>query len=239
MPPWPPHRRGDHARGAREEVRPAMTREDPAPRFERYRLSSGAHLSVHPTKKLKTVVVQADLAAALDASVTRRALLPMVLRRGTRRHPDMKAIHRRLEDLYGTSLGNDASKVGEWHLIRFRLEAVNDRVVPDGGEHVFREALGFLREMIDEPKLIAGAFDPEYVVGEKHNLRRTIESLVDDKIHYSIERCVREMCAGEEYRRYELGEVQDLPEIDAPGLTAYWRGWGSRSPLALYVAGRP
>lgn len=204
--------------------------------FERTRLPSGARLHVNSTPKLKTILVKAVFGGDLDASVTRMALLPMVLRRGTRRFPDMKAIHRHLEDLYGTSLVSDVVKTGEWHSVKFRLEVVNDRFLP-GEKGVGREALRFLRELIEEPRLVGGAFDPGYLEQEKHNLRRTIEALIDDKGQYALERCIREMCSREEFRRYELGDVAELDGIDSPGLTAAYREWVSDHPLDLYVSG--
>jgi len=205
-------------------------------RFERFPLPWGATLHVNSSPKQKTVLVKADFTGNLDGTVTRRALIPMVLRRGTSRFPDMKAMHRHMENLYGASLASDLAKVGEWHVMKFRLEAVNDRFVP-GGEGVFREALDFLREVLEEPRLVGGAFDRGYLEQEKHNLRRTIEGLIDDKSHYALERCLREMCAGEEFRRYELGDVADLPGIDALALTASWREWLAGSPADIYVSG--
>src|SRR6185436_13535608 len=178
----PADRRPHHRVGTRAEVPEAMTtaaRPDPLA-FERVRLPSGATLHLNSTQKLKTILVKASFTGDLDATVTRKALLPMVLRRGTRRFPDMKAIHRHLEDLYGSSLVSDVSKIGEWHAVKFRLEAVNDRFLP-GEKGVFREALAFLRELIHEPRLAGGSFDAGFLEQEKHNLRRIIEGLIDDK----------------------------------------------------------
>jgi predicted Zn-dependent peptidase len=204
--------------------------------FESFRLPWGAGLHVNSSPKQKTVLVKLDITANLDATVTRRALVPMVLRRGTSRLPDMKAVHRHLESLYGASLSTDVAKVGEYHVVKMRLEFVNDRFLPGGGS-IAREAVSFLREVLLEPRLACGSFEPEYVEQEKNNLRRTIESLIDDKGHYALERCIREMCAGEEYRRYELGDAADLPGIDAPGLTTAWREWAFACPADIHVSG--
>ncbi len=210
-------------------------RPDPI-RFERFDLPGGIRLHVNSTPKLKTVLVQAVFTGNLDASVTRKSLLPMILWRGTARRPDMQAIARHLEDLYGTSLGSDVAKVGEWHQVKFTLEVVNDRFLPGGGGLV-REGLSFLREMLFDPRFVDGNFDRDYLVEEKNNLRRAIEGLIDDKAHYAVERCVREMCAGEEYRRYELGDAADLDAIDDRGLTAVYKDWAARFPLDIHLSG--
>ncbi len=205
-------------------------------RFERIRLPSGILLNVNWTPKLKTILLKADFTGNLDSSVTQKALIPMVLRRGTRNFPDMKTIHRHLEGLYGASLVSDVSKVGEWHAVKFRLEVVNERFLP-GSQDVLRDALSFLNEFLHDPKLINGSLDEEYLSQEKHNLRKSIESLVDNKAHYALEQCLRTMCAGEEFRRYELGDVADLDGIDAQRLTSTYQEWITRYPLEMFVSG--
>lgn len=205
-------------------------------RFDRFELPGGIRLAVHPTRKLKTVLVKAYLTGNLDEAVTRKALIPMVLRRGSSRFPDMQAMQRHLEDLYGASLAGEVMKAGEWHTLKFRLECVNGRFLP-GDHDVLTDALRFFREMVFEPCLADGAFRPDYVEQEKQNLQRIIESLVDNKDQYALERLIRVMCADEPFRRYEYGDAVDLPSIDPQNLTAEWLDSTRSYPLDLYVCG--
>ena len=204
--------------------------------FERTVLPNGVRLHINSSPKMKTVLVRADFGGNLDGDVTRRALIPMILRRGTRRFPDMKSMNRHLEGLYGASVVTDVTKIGEWHTLKFTLELVNDVFIP-GGKGVVRDGLEFLRELIWEPRATGDSFDPEYVTQEKTNLQRTIEGLVDDKGHYALERCIREMCAGEEFRRFEIGDLADLEGIDARALHGTWRHLVDRAPLDVYISG--
>lgn len=205
--------------------------------FHRFDLPGNIRLAVLPTKKLKTVQVQVFFPGNLDETVTTRALVPMVLRRGTASQPDMQAIQKHLEHLYGASVVTDVNKIGEWEVSKFRLETVNDRFVP-GDEQVFARALQFLREFIFDPRLEEnGLLREEYVEQEKNNLGRMIESLVDQKDQYALERLIREMCADEPFRRYEYGDVADLPGITAESLTADWREWSRSFPCEIYVTG--
>ncbi len=205
-------------------------------RFQRFTLCPGVHLSVNSTRKLKTILVKLFFTGDLDGSVTRRVLIPMVLRRGTRNFHTLQAIARHLEGLYGASLADGVLKIGEWHVISFRLEAVNGRFLP-GRQEVFRDALRFLKEMIFDPFLERENFRAQEVAQEKHNLGRLIESLVDDKDQYAAERLIREMCPNEPYRLYEYGDAAQLPAIDAAGLTREWEAWARTHPLEIYAAG--
>ncbi len=204
--------------------------------FTRFDIDGGARLSVHSTTKLKTVLVTVYLSGNLDDAVTRRALVPMVLRRGTRTLPDMQAIQRRLEDLYGAVLVSDVAKIGEWHAIVFQLEVVNGAFLP-GKIDVVADAVRFLREMIFEPHLAGSCFDVAYVEQEKQNLGRLIESLLDDKAEYALERLVRTLAASEPYRLYEYGDTAELPGIDTAKVTGEWRRCVDRFPMEIYVCG--
>lgn len=204
--------------------------------FVHSHLPGDFHLAMNSNKKMKTVLVTVSVLGNLDEAVTRMALLPAMLRRGTRSHPDMQSISRYLEDLYGASLAAYVQKVGEWHLVRFRLEVVNERFLPEEGGLV-RKGMEFLRELIQQPLVVDDGFHPEYLEQEKINLRRLIESLVDDKAAYAERRLVEEMCSEEPYRLCEQGCVEDIAAIDAKSLLDLHGTWVSEYPVYVYVMG--
>jgi predicted Zn-dependent peptidase len=213
-----------------------MTETTTPPSFVHFTLPGDFHLAVNSNKKMKTVLVTANVLGNLDESVTRMAILPAILRRGTRKHRDMQSMNRYLESLYGASLSSAVQKVGEWHLLRFRLEAVNERFLP-GETGVLREALEFLIEFLQDPLEVDGGFHPEYLEQEKAQLERTIEALIDDKAAYAERRLIEEMCRGEPFHFCEQGRIADIPSIDARSLRDFHRSWARRYPLHLYVAG--
>ncbi len=212
---------------------PAST--DP-PSFTHHHLPGDLHLALNSNKKMKTVLVTASFIGNLDETVTRLALLPVILRRGTRSLRDMQAISRHLDGLYGASIASYVLKIGEWHVVRFRLEVVNERFLPEK-TGTLRKALEFLRELVYEPLEAQGGFQPEYLEQEKANLRRSIESLVDNKAAYAEQRLIEEMCPNEPYRIYEQGRIQDLESIDARALKSFHAEWVRRYPLHVYAAG--
>jgi predicted Zn-dependent peptidase len=206
------------------------------PSFVHSHLPGDFHLALNTNKKMKTVLIALSVMGNLDDTVTRMALLPSVLRRGTRSHPDMQSINRYLEGLYGASLSAFVQKVGEWHLVRFRLEVVNERFLP-GETGIVRKGVQFLLELLKQPLQIDNGFHPEYLEQEKTHLRRVIESLVDDKAAYAERRLVEEMCSEEPYRLCEQGRVEDIAAIDAASLLELHRTWISEHPVHVYVTG--
>jgi predicted Zn-dependent peptidase len=193
-------------------------------------------LWVLPDPRFKNVAVRAWLHRPLDARATETALLPPVLRRGCRRQPTIAKISAFLENLYGASYGADVGKSGERHLLSFALDVVNDRFVPRGGK-VLGEGVRFLSRLLTQPVRRGKGLDPDYVTGEKENLRRAIEALVNDRGSYAHERCLRIMCEGEAYSRYDLGRVEDLPGISPDSLAAFHREVLETAPAEFFVAG--
>ena len=125
--------------------------------FRRTSLTSGATLHVDTSRKRKTNRVNHYWVADLGPDVTERALLTGVLTRGTRTYPDLRQISKRTEFLYGMTIDIDVVKVGERHVIRFRLEFVNDRYLPRG-ESILTEVVDLFREVVSAPHLENGTF---------------------------------------------------------------------------------
>lgn len=213
-----------------------MTTVTAPPVYTHFRLPGDFRLAINSNKKMKTVLASVSFVGNLDESVTRLALLPMILRRGTKNHPDMQSISRFLENLYGATLASFVQKIGEWHLVRFRLEVVNERFVP-GETSLLKGALEFLVELLREPLKVDGGFHPEYLEQEKANLKRSIESLIDDKAAYAEHRMIEEMCATEPYRLNEQGRVEDIAAIDAKSLLELHGAWALRYPVHVYLTG--
>lgn len=199
-------------------------------------LAAGVRLWILPDQRFKNVAVRLWLHRTLDERATETALLPAVLRRGCRRQPTLAKIAAYLENLYGASYGADVSKSGERHLLSFSLDVVNDRFVPRGGK-VLAEGVRFLSRVLTQPVRQGKGLNRDYVNGEKENLRRAIDSLVNDRASYSHERCLRLMCEGERYARYEYGRVEDLPAIDAATLADFHREVLETAPAEIFVAG--
>lgn len=206
--------------------------------FHRRTLPGGVGLSILPTRKLKTIQAQIYLGGNLDEAFTRRALLPSVLERGTSRFPDLQAMQRQREELYGASVSGNVMKSGEWHILKFRLETVNGRFLPGTDpDRMFDDGLSFLRDLIFDPRLDGEQFRQAEFEQEKSNLERQIASLIDHKDHYSFERLIEHMCAREPFHRHEYGTVAHLEALTREELTGFWREVCAGAPREIFIEG--
>jgi predicted Zn-dependent peptidase len=204
-------------------------------------LADGATLYVLPAPRFRTVHLLLAFRQILgEATVTWGALLPRVLRRGTRRWPDRPSLDGHLEDLYGASLRADATKIGDHQVIEAgfscpgaqSLEALD--VAEAGGEGGGAGA-ALLAEVLSDPAL--PALRPVYVSEEKDALARDQAAISDDRMSYAHYRCLAEMCRGEPNALHSLGRSADLDGIDPAGLDEFRRRLLATAPLTAYLAG--
>ncbi|MNO26730.1 Antilisterial bacteriocin subtilosin biosynthesis protein AlbE [compost metagenome] len=204
--------------------------------FER---GSAGNIRIHvlPTTRFKTFAISLYAGVPLSSeTVTTTALTPFVLRRGTKAYPETIEFREQLERLYGAGFGFDIYKRGNYQIVTFRMDTINDSFVKSN-ESLLAKSFDFLGEAVTKPALDNGAFRPSYVAAEKETVRKKLESIINDKIRYAAERCIEEMFRNDPYRLHPLGQRDDLDGITPESLYKAYQHWLQRASLDLYVVG--
>lgn len=205
-----------------------------------YQTSDGCYPGLHiiSTPKFKTVSIVLVMHSDLSPDrATKNALIPLVLRRGTRTYPDTINLMRRLDSLYGAVLGADVAKRGERHLLVFSIEFADSAFLPSG-QDLLSSTTDLLKEVVLSPaQSEAGYLRDDHVHQEKANLRLQLESIVNDKQRYAVKRCIEEMCRDEDFRVSKYGSVEDLDAIGPESLTSWYRHAVSAYPLDVFIVG--
>jgi predicted Zn-dependent peptidase len=207
--------------------------------MEKFDCGTSGRLRLHvlPTKRFKTFAIALYAGVPLtESGVTPTALTPFVLRRGTQTYPETIAFRERLDELYGAGFGFDLTKRGNYQIVSFRMDVINDRFVATD-DSLLAAALRFLGEVVTRPALENGVFLSRYVDTEKSTLTNRMDAIINDKIRYASERCLAEMCKDEPYRLPAVGLKNDLPRIDPASLHAHYQRWLAEAALDLYVVG--
>lgn len=209
-----------------------------APQWEVTRLGPRLRLFHAPGEKFRTCALRACLQVPLAAeTVTATALVPHVLGRGCRGYPDLTAIGRRLEELFGAGVGAGVMKIGEVQTLFLGLDVVDDRYLPAAAQ-VLGGAVELLARMCLEPVLDGqGHFPQDVVAQEKAHLAHRIEGLLNDKGRYAAMRCIEEMCRGEPYALSAQGRLADLAALDAGAVSERWRAILRRAPVDVFAVG--
>lgn len=205
--------------------------------IETIMLSPGVTLRCCRDSRFKQGAFSVQLVAPMaEATAAMNALLPAVLLRGTARCPDLRAVTRALDDLYGATLSPLVRRVGDYQTTGLYCGFMDDRFALPG-DQVFRRVTDFTREVLLSSPLLDGGFLPEYVEGEKVNLISTIESERNDKRAYAMSRLLETMCRGDSFGIPRLGKREQVEAITARGLRAHYETMLRESPLELFYVG--
>ena len=117
----------------------------------------------------------------------------------------------------------------------FTVETVNGDYV--GNKEYISDVFNLLKSIIFNPLLEDGYFKKSYVDQEKENLKRRIESRINDKRSYALDRCIEEMCKNERFSIYPLGNIEDLPGIDESILYNHYNNIIKTSPIEIFFVG--
>lgn len=203
----------------------------------RTELIPGVWLTALRSDKFKTGCLSINLLTQLKRETAAfNAVLPFVLRRGTRFHPDMQTIAAELDSLYGTGVEPIVRKIGEIQCIGFYASFPDRKYLPAGSE-VFEKAANLSCEMLLAPNTRGGLFLPAYVESEKEKLLELIRSRVNEKRSYAHFRLLEQMCCYEDYAVSRFGTEDTAESIYYQKLTKYYHSLISASPVEIFYCG--
>ena len=200
-------------------------------------LFSGVRLTTIRTDRFHSGCFCIHLLKPLRAEdASRTALLPAVLRRGTRTLPDQARIADALDGLYGSTMEPALRQLGETLAIGFHAVFPDGRYLP-GGEDCLGRIVALGGEMLLDPATRGGLLRDDFVRSEGRDLHDRIEAAVNDKRGYAVKRALALMFAGEAYGVYPLGEAEDALRVRYQALTKFYREILRSSPVELFYCG--
>jgi predicted Zn-dependent peptidase len=200
-------------------------------------LMPGVRLTAVQTNKFKTCLLAMTFLEPLSAEIAaENALLPAVLRRGTKQHPDMMALSAALDELYGGVIEPMVRKKGETQCIGFVGSFLDDAYLPEAC-NVLESAAKIMGEILLAPAGETGTFEEAYLESEKANLMNLIRARINDKQQYAIYRLISLMCDGEPYGVDKLGEEKQVAAITGEGLWKRYETLLQSAPLEIYYCG--
>ena len=205
--------------------------------MKKINIKKGIDLHLIETNKFKTNLLAVFLTTPLQKeTVTKNALIPAVLRRGSQNMKTQDEISIALEEMYGASFDCGIDKIGDDQILKFYLETINNEFLPEQEDN-FKKAINILLEVVFNPLLENNHFNNEYVEGEKNNLKQVIEGRKDSKALYALERCVEEMYKNNPYSLYKYGNTEDLKNINADNLYEQYKALINNCKIDIFISG--
>ena len=206
--------------------------------YKEKEIKKGIKIHLIQTNKFKTNLIAIFLTLPISREdVTKNALLSAVLRRGSKNMPTLIQINQELEEMYGASFDNGLDKTGDNHILKFYLESINDKFLPQENENMLKVSIEKLLEIVFNPLTENGEFKKEYVEQEKENIKRIIEGKTDNKARYAFDRCIEEMYKNKPYGLYKYGYIEDLNQIDAKSLYKHYNTIISEAKIDIFISG--
>lgn len=200
-------------------------------------ISMAAHVDLHliKSKKFKTDLVSVYFLRPLTKEeATLNALLTRILDRGCAKYPNAQVLNQHLDDLYGMSLVSDVSKVGERHQVQLKVQFPRSPII---GKNLMADGLELLWETLYRPLVEGEKFQSSVFEMEKQQLKQEIESRVNDKTTYAVDRALEIMCENEAYRFYAYGDVEYLETVTNEQLYAHFQNVIHHSKMDFVIMG--
>ena len=198
-------------------------------------IGKNVKLTLIPESKFKTNLISVYIQRKLDRNeVTKNALLPGILKSGCNKYKTLGQLTDREEELYGSYLHAGASKRGESQVLGFSILSVNEKYLD---EKILGQCIEFLNEIINNPLVIDGGFNEEYLNIEKEILKDSIMSIINDKGNYAMKRTNEIMFEGEPYSINGKGYIEDLDTIDRVSLYEHYKEVLKTSPIEIMIEG--
>lgn len=186
-------------------------------------LAAGVDLLTVCTNQFKTGFFTVNLTVPLrEETATAYALIPDVLYRGSRKHPDIVSLSAATDDLYGAALEVGVRQRGESQCVCLQCSFIDDQYALDGMA-VLEPAIALVGEILLDPLLENGIFCESYVCSERANLADRIQARINDKTEWSVFRLLSEMCRGEAFALDKLGDAEKALSLTAEALWEHYQ----------------
>lgn len=189
------------------------------------------------TNKFKSDFLSVSFEQPLDRrEAAMNALILRILKRGTAHYPDMIALSKKLEILYGADIFTDCRCFGETQMLNFSLDALSDTYALDNTD-ILAEGAKLLAEIMYAPITEDGAFNASYFESEKRNQLAEIDAEINNKAKYALSRLRTQMFADERFGASALGTREEVEALTNRALFAHYQKLLATSAMHIIYVG--
>ena len=207
-------------------------------KYKELEIKKGIKLHLIQTQKFKTNLLAVFLTTPITKeNVTKNALISAILRRGSKNMQTATQISQELEEMYGANFDCGIDKTGDNQILKFYLESINDKYLPQNDEKILETSINKLLEIVFNPLLEDDSFKKEYLEQEKENIKRIINGKTDNKAMYAFDRCIEEMYKNKPYGLYKYGNIEDVDKIDSKELYEHYKKLIEECKIDIFISG--
>lgn len=186
------------------------------------------------TNRFKTITVEVDFRREIQKNdITKRAVLKESLLNSNKNYKTERGLIIESENLYDLKLVSSSSRMGNYINLSFKTRFLNEKYTE---KNMNEESIAFLMDIIFNPNIEDGSFKEEIVNKCKNKIEKSIKSLKDSKLKYTLFKLL-EKIDGKPYSYNSYGYLEDLEKIDGKVLYDYYKDMIINDFIDVFVVG--
>ncbi len=198
-------------------------------------INMGAYnLHLVKTNRFKTITVEVDFRREIQKEdITKRAVLKEVLLNSNKNYRTERELIIESENLYDLKLVASSARMGNYTNISFKTRFLDEKYTE---KNMNEESIAFLMDIIFNPNIDNGSFNEEVVNKCKNRMEKSIKSLKDSKLKYTLFKLL-ENVEDKPYSYNSYGYLEDLEKIDGKVLYDYYKDMINNDFIDIFVVG--
>lgn len=205
--------------------------------INRRKIADGVYFSSITDKRYKKNLISVAFSTQLsEDTATENVIVPVLLTKCNSKLPTYKAFNNKMSRLYASGIGGTAGRQYDLQTISFGAYYLDD-IYALSGEKMTGIMTDILIDCLTSPVTENGVFSEKFVELEKKTVIDNIETAINDKRSYAIERAMKTICKGEPASVCSYGTVEKAKLITPDGAYKAYRRMLETMPCEIICTG--
>ena len=205
--------------------------------INRRKIADGVYFSSITDKRYKKNLISVAFSTQLsEDTATENVIVPVLLTKCNSKLPTYKAFNNKMSRLYASGIGGTAGGQYDLQTISFGAYYLDD-IYALSGEKMTGIMTDILIDCLTSPVTENGVFSEKFVELEKKTVIDNIETAINDKRSYAIERAMKTICKGEPASVCSYGTVEKAKLITPDSAYKAYRRMLETMPCEIICTG--
>lgn len=205
--------------------------------INRRKIADGVYFSSITDKRYKKNLISVAFSTQLsEDTATENVIVPVLLTKCNSKLPTYKAFNNKMSRLYASGIGGMAGRQYDLQTISFGAYYLDD-IYALSGEKMTGIMTDILIDCLTSPVTENGVFSEKFVELEKKTVIDNIETAINDKRSYAIERAMKTICKGEPASVCSYGTVEKAKLITPDSAYKAYRRMLETMPCEIICTG--
>lgn len=205
--------------------------------INRRKIADGVYFSSITDKRYKKNLIAVAFSTQLsEDTATENVIVPVLLTKCNSKLPTYKAFNNKMSRLYASGIGGTAGRQYDLQTISFGAYYLDD-IYALSGEKMTGIMTDILIDCLTSPVTENGVFSEKFVELEKKTVIDNIETAINDKRSYAIERAMKTICKGEPASVCSYGTVEKAKLITPDSAYKAYRRMLETMPCEIICTG--